>query len=244
MQTSASDFTCPNNLAIMGVGIHRDAEGRYCLNDCHKAAGATKAKQPNEWLRTEQPNALIQEMAENCQSGNSRFGGFPPVSVIKGGGAPGTYAVKELVYAYAMWISPKFHLAVIRAFDALVNQRTAEADQIVREAFAITLPKAKAYDRIAGMDGMLNLTEAAKELGWPRKRFISILHEMKWIYRKSDKSSWLGYADKERAGFLSYKHFDQRDADGHIHPRAQVVVTTKGITKLARILPDLMEEAA
>lgn len=45
-----------------------------------------------------------------------------PVNAIRGGTAPGTWVVKELVYAYAMWISPRFHIQVIRAYDALITQ--------------------------------------------------------------------------------------------------------------------------
>lgn len=112
-------------LTIASTNIRRDDDGRYCLNDLHAASGANPTHRPNQFLRIDQTKELISELqaqqtdAQICASNTNQ-----PVMTIKGGKRPqGTFVCKELVYAYAMWISPKFHLAVIRAFDALVTER-------------------------------------------------------------------------------------------------------------------------
>lgn len=103
-------------LVIDGVSVRRDIFGRYCLNDLHRAAGAQDKHKPAFWLRNEQTEQLISEL----QFSNSDTP--DPVSVIRGGKEQGSYVCKELVYSYAMWISPQFSLRVIRTFDAAVNQ--------------------------------------------------------------------------------------------------------------------------
>lgn len=125
MSNLAQNFLNPNNqpLVIGEFTIRQDDDGRYCLNDLHKASGNLSKHKPAFWLRNEQTQGLISEL----QNSNSQFSAIDqPVNILRGNFSgdikQGTYVVKELVYSYAMWISAKFHLMVIRAYDALVME--------------------------------------------------------------------------------------------------------------------------
>lgn len=108
-------------LIIANIEIHQDAEGRYSLNDLHKASGGIASQRPGYFLDNQQTKELIAEIGS---------AGIPAVVTINGGRHPGTHASKEIVYAYAMWISPKFHLQVIRTFDAVVTGDLEKAERI------------------------------------------------------------------------------------------------------------------
>ena len=97
------------NLAfnIAETGIRQDAQGRFCLNDLHRAAGAQSKHRPSRWVENQQTRSLAQEISK---------AGIPALVSIKGGTSPGVFAVRELVIAYAAWISPAFHVKVLQVF--------------------------------------------------------------------------------------------------------------------------------
>ena len=101
------------------ITIRQDAEGRYCLNDLHKAAGEAEKDKPTNFFRLDSTAGLVTELLQ-CSDMSTA-----PFRVIRGGTNPGTYVCKELVYAYAMWISASFHLKVIRAYDTLATKGIA-----------------------------------------------------------------------------------------------------------------------
>lgn len=96
-------------LAIGNITI-RQLNGLFSLNDLHKAAGGEAKHQPALFMRMEQTQALITEIGNSTDSQSFK---------TKEGRNGGTYACRELVIAYAAWISAAFHLKVIRVFLAV-----------------------------------------------------------------------------------------------------------------------------
>lgn len=105
-------------LTLGNIAI-RQHNGLFSLNDLHKAAGGELRHRPVEFLRLEQSLALLDELQKG---GDSHL--FLNTTKGRNGG---TYACRELVIAYAAWISAAFHLKVIRVFLAVTAPQPAPA---------------------------------------------------------------------------------------------------------------------
>ena len=110
---------------------------------------------------------------------------------------------------------------------------TIEAQQT---KLAITTPKAEALDRITLSDGSMCLTNAAKVLGMPPKKFIDWMQQHEWIYRRAGSSKHIGYQSRVQAGYLDHKVTTFSRPDGTEKTVEQVLVTTKGLAKLAQVV--------
>ena len=121
------------------------------------------------------------------------------------------------------------------AAQLMIDEKTMQIEQRDK-MLAVTVPKAAALDRLATADGLLNLTQAAKVLDIPPRKFNQQLHTNGWIYRMGVTGPWTGTAQKLKAGYLSHKIHPYQHKDGTDDVSAQVFVTPKGMTRLASLL--------
>lgn len=150
-------------LNLLNTGVRVNESGLYSLNDLHKAAGGEAKHQPSNFLRMETTQELISEI-EKDRSSDSRSGpdvaqpevekdrssdvrNGPSVSVTQGGSGQGTYVAKELVYAYAMWVSAPFMLKVTKVLDEIATTGSYALDRwfSVREACVFVAPLMAPY---------------------------------------------------------------------------------------------------
>lgn len=100
------------NLIISNQAISQH-NGLFSLNDLHKVSGGAKKHEPYQFMRNQETKELIAEIESEKQIAYE--------TVIGKGKNQGTFVCRELVYRYAMWISAKFSLMVIRAFDTMTD---------------------------------------------------------------------------------------------------------------------------
>lgn len=105
------------NLVCFNIQIRIDKEGRYCLNDLHKAAIASglsvERKNPSDFFRTDMAKNFIGSLQKVDETTHE------PV-VSKEGRNGGTYAVRLLAQRYCGWLSSDFEVVVYSTFDQFI----------------------------------------------------------------------------------------------------------------------------
>jgi phage antirepressor YoqD-like protein len=99
-------------------------------------------------------------------------------------------------------------------------------------------PKVAALDLIATRsEGSLCITDAAKALQVKPKSvlFPYLSGVARWIYRRAGGKSWLGYQDKVQQGLLEHKVTTVKRDDGTEKVLEQVLITPKGLARLANV---------
>ncbi len=94
-------------------------------------------------------------------------------------------------------------------------------------------PKVAALDLISTADGALCITDTAKVLQMRPKDLFIWLSAIGWIFRRAGGSGWIAYQQRIQQGFLSHKVTTVERSDGSEKIVEQVLVTPKGVAKLA-----------
>ena len=113
------------------------------------------------------------------------------------------------------------------------DQRAAVAEKAV-EAAQETV---NAHNRIAGAEGTMCITDAAKVLQLKPSKLFGWMSANKWIFHRAGKAAWLSYQDRIQSGDLTHRVHVQPQEDGTDKVRESVHVTMSGLAKLAKRVP-------
>lgn len=104
----------------------------------------------------------------------------------------------------------------------------------LRKQVAEQTPKVEALDLISTeSQGSMCITNAAKDLQMQPKRLFAWLQEHQWIYRRAGGSGFTAYQARIQVGYLEHKVTTVERSDGTVKMVEQVLVTPKGLVKLA-----------
>ena len=228
------------------VSIHG---GLYSLNDLHRASGGHPNHQPSNFLKREGTQELAREISKEINQSYDSMNGV--LEVVRGGNNPGTYVCKELVYAYAMWVSAAFNLRVIRAFDAGVSAAPALPDfsnpaeaarawaaqyeqrAALEAKVAEDAPKVEFYHDVTGSDSVIDMAAVAKLLnrGIGRNQLFAFLRKEKVLNSRN-----IPYQRFVDMGWFRLVETKWQKPNGDWQIGIKTVVFQKGVEGIARLL--------
>lgn len=161
--------------------------------------------------------------------------------------------IKRDSYVVVAQLSPEFTARLVDRWQQLEEQTKHQIPQTYSEALRLAAnladqnialqqeveeikPHALALKRISLADGSECITDAAKTLQMRPKDLFALLSLHRWIYRRAGGKSWVAYEDKRQMGLLEHKTTIITTSDGIEHARDQVLITAKGLTRLAVML--------
>lgn len=107
----------------------------------------------------------------------------------------------------------------------------------LERTIALQTPHVQALARLSVAEGDMSLSEAAKQVDMPPRKFNMRMCESGWIFKTTPNGHWNAYADKTNAGLLSVRPSKPKmTGDGREKVYPQVMVTPKGLTAIARAL--------
>lgn len=157
-------------VAVNGISVRVDDEGRYSLNDLHAAAvangEATESQRPSVFLRSAQIKRFVKALKSKALK--SALEQNQPLRVIKGGDQSGAWGVELLAIRYAAWIKPEFEIEVYEVFRTVVRLGINAMSRLNKIDHAINT-ETKAISQCAsqmarwGVGGRKKLLHAARD---------------------------------------------------------------------------------
>lgn len=140
-------------------------------------------------------------------------------------------AMEAALRAPRITFDPSDPRMLLACFEHLQSQ-VREKDEII----ATQGVQVKKLERLEGAKGTMCISDAAKTLGVGRDALFARMQAERWIFKRAGNKNWLAYDDKRRALLLDHDDHLYIDSEGRERVATRVLVTAKGLVKLAEIL--------
>ena len=150
-----------NKVELCGMPVRVNDAGMISLTDMWKASGGGNTNRPKYFLENTQTQRFIDSFPK---------GGIPPLEVVKGGNAAGTWGHKKLAYKYAGWIDPDFEHGVFDILDQYFSGKLVEAP-------------VSAYERLMRLDQELKVRQPFARV------HASELAQHRWFKERAEKEA-------------------------------------------------------